>query len=100
MPPQVTRQEAERLKARYVCSDCWAHLVLFPDPQTRLIDVHCMTEGCACSGYVTKAFAERRKQEQAFDGMEARSALRGVLDWIEPEPRRSVAQALNDLGFG
>lgn len=100
MPTQVTRPEAEKLKTRYVCSDCWGHLVLFPDPKTRLVEARCMTEGCACSGYVTKAFAERRKQEQAGEYAEARASLRGTLDWADPEPRRSVAQTLQELGFG
>lgn len=98
MPPQVPRQEAERLKTHYVCSDCWGHLVLFPDPETRLIDVHCMTDDCPCNGFVTKGFIAQREQEQVLERMEARAALQGIVDWLEP--RRSVAQNLRELGFG
>jgi transposase len=98
MPTQVPRPETERLKTHYVCSDCWGHLVLFPDPQTHLIDVRCMTEGCPCSGYVTRGFTARREQEQVLERMEVRAALQGLVDWIEP--RRSVAQNLAELGFG
>ncbi|MFZ6029759.1 MAG: hypothetical protein ACOYYS_18760 [Chloroflexota bacterium] len=99
MPPQVTQPEAEYLKTRYVCSDCWGHLVPFRDATTKQFDVRCTTQGCACSGYVTQGFVRQRQQEQVFERMEARAALRDVLDWIEPAPRRSVAESLRQLGF-
>ena len=82
----------------YVCSDCWGHLVEFIDPKTRESHIRCTTEGCECSGYVSKRFVERRQAESAAERIAAREALRDAVPWLKA-PKKSTQQLLNELGY-
>lgn len=96
MPEPMTPDRASETVQRMVCSDCWEHLIEYYDAKTRMSVVRCATKDCECHGYVSKAFVERRAQENRAEAIEAKAVLREALPWM---PKRSEKELLSELGF-
>lgn len=79
---------------RYVCACCWGDLgvELRGDP-----DVYYCLKGDRCSGkgYVTRRYADKRRQESYFELAEVRRNYPN----IEPAPKLTEAQLIQALGF-
>lgn len=88
----MTREETNRIVSRYVCAQCWHHLIIVHG----MDDPVCSAYGTQHSGKVTKRYADRKRQEDAEDYMEAREVLReaGII-----APRQSQQQNMKELGF-
>lgn len=82
----------------YVCSNCWGSLVKFPIQGTRSWLVLCRKCQEETKGYVTRWFAENRRQESLADLPDVKRMLQeaGI---IESPPRKSEKKILNELGF-
>jgi DNA-directed RNA polymerase subunit RPC12/RpoP len=91
----VTFLEAQNLQADYVCSRCWGHLV------TRFVNggavVTCAVCGENTPGFVTKQYAERRKQESAAEKAEAQHVLKDIIP--SSSSGKSKDDLLKELGF-
>ena len=83
----------------YVCACCWGHLeeVLVEGEHV----VRCAKGGDECDGkgFVTKFYADRRRQESMGEAREVRTLLRefGVIE--NPLAGKSEEQLLKELGF-
>lgn len=96
----VDVREARTLVSRYVCSDCWGELAEFYDHRDPAhSDVRCGTEGCACKGFVTRSYTERRLAEQRGEAAEAGYSLRTAIAEISQAPQKTQAELLKDIGF-
>ena len=80
----------------YCCSACWGHLVKRPT-ENRLYIVECHSCGTDTPGYVTKAYADRRRAESFNEAYEVKKLLKGL--GILPTTKRSEQDILADLGF-
>ena len=78
----------------YVCSVCWGHLDLFNE------HVECAKYGTEHEGYVTKHYAENRRQDDAGDFIDARHTLRAAGIIENPHEGKTADQLLDELGFG
>lgn len=83
---------------RYVCARCWGRLVAKKAQDFRQADVVCANrdhDRCDGKGFVTKAYAERRRQESIAEYYEV---LHNYPDLL---PKRVVTerQVLSELGF-
>jgi hypothetical protein len=77
----------------YVCATCWGLLAeVFENGQHI---VKCTNPDCTGEGFVTKAYANRRKQDSLAERREARDNLTKILNL----PRKSKEQLLKELGF-
>ena len=87
--------EAQKLIANYVCSGCWGHLI------GHLVDggtlVLCASCGIETVGYVSKRYAERRRQESSFERMEAAQVLHKIIK--SNSSGLTVADHIKALGF-
>jgi len=86
--------EACHIKNRYICAVCWSHLTAFIEGDEYV--VRCAAYGAEHSGYVTRAYAERRRAEDLFDALEARQNLKDILGL---DGSGSAEDAINEL-FG
>lgn len=91
---------ARKTVKRYVCSMCWGALEIHPDP----IDpeknyVFCEKHQEETRGYVTRYFADRRRNESAFEKMDAENLLRrmGVIE--NPLAGKSQQELLKEIGY-
>lgn len=98
MPFQVeplTRDELDETLRDYVCATCWGALAFkYVEGQWFAVCPEC---GENTTGYTSKHFAERRRNESTGELVEAAHNLRDVLG-LRPE-RQSVEKNLSDLGF-
>jgi len=86
---------AMRMERDYVCAVCWGRLeASHVDEVTS--DLHCVNPDCAGSGFVTKRYAEKRKDESTFEYMEVKKKYGEQLGLTKPI---SAEQAMKDLGF-
>ncbi len=90
---------AHKTVKRYVCSNCWGELEIVPD-MTKQERYFVICKKCQddTKGYVTKYYANRRRNESAFEERDVTRLLQktGIL----PKPNYgSIPQMLNDLGF-
>lgn len=91
---------AQRTVRRYVCARCWGHLIIMDDRGADGLRAICPkneTGDCDGHGYVTKRYAERRKEESLSELYEVRD------NYPDLEERKSIpatAEAiLSELGF-
>jgi len=78
----------------YVCAICWGHLDLFNE------QIECAKYGKDHEGFVTKHYAENRRQDDAGDFIEARQVLRDAGIVENPHEGKTTDQLLDELGFG
>ncbi len=91
----LTRDELDEILREYVCSTCWGALAFrYVDGQWFAICPEC---GENTVGYVSKRFADRKREESVGELAEAEHNLRDVLG-LRPE-RQTRAKNLSDLGF-
>lgn len=97
MPDPLTPELAMRTIRDYVCAQCWGGLLLYPIDD-RMYHALCRAYGEEHSGYVTKYYAERRREESAGEKLEVRDMLveAGV---IKPEPRQPREKTIKELGY-
>ena len=95
---------AEATVSRYCCSNCWGHLLRFhtkveEDGKTH-IEEYVLCHSCLdeTRGYVTKSYAERKRQESEVQYTEARHNLAETLG-IPTSSGKSPEELLRDLGF-
>ena len=88
---------AERTVKRYVCSACWGHLTQKHADNGNLIECHSCKE--ETPGFVTKAFAERRREESIGEKMDTTKMLREVGGIENPHAGKSTKQLLSEMGF-
>lgn len=89
---------ARDTEKRYVCARCWGRLVAKKAQDFRQADVVCANREaglCDGRGFVTQAYAERRRRESIAEYFEV---LRNYPDLL---PKRVVTerQVLAELGF-
>jgi DNA-directed RNA polymerase subunit RPC12/RpoP len=81
--------------AKYVCSNCWRTLM------TRSAAGHNLEVYCVHCGddihFVTKAYAEKKRQEDASDYQEALHNLKEYFP--QPATGETKEQIMKDLGF-
>jgi len=97
---KLDRDQAGTAIESQLCSNCWGELTeQFVEANVR--EVHCITEGCPCTGFVSRRYVERRMQEQINEMYEARHALADLIKEItsagKPDP--SHKDYLKMLGF-
>ena len=86
---------AMRMERDYVCSVCWGRLeATHVDEVTS--DLHCVNPECSGSEFVTKRYAETRREESTFEYMEVRDRYGRQMGITKP---MTAEQALKDLGF-
>lgn len=93
--------EALRTTALYLCAVCWNHLYL---PHAQYSDPENFEPVCAVypdehDGYVTKAWVESRKQQDALDYLDARKALSDAGVIQSPHKGKDKDTLLKELGF-
>ena len=82
----------------YVCSNCWGHLLAYPQGE-RMWMVICHRCEDETKGYVTRYFAESRRSESIGERSETRSLLQemGIIQFDESD--KSLDQLVRELGF-
>lgn len=86
--------------ARYVCSACWGELEVTPASEgSHLARVHCKRCGLETKGYVTKAYAERRRQESMGDLINTSRMMKSLGMIEDPNKGKPASQLLAELGF-
>lgn len=95
--------EASRVKNHYVCAVCWGHLMSFyrveegKPPYVEVVCARAVDGKCSGTTFVTKAYAERRRQESQAELWEARANLREILDL--PQSGKTADELIDEL-FG
>jgi ssDNA-binding Zn-finger/Zn-ribbon topoisomerase 1 len=86
---------AQSTVKRYVCARCWRPLIVtYHDGQNF---VECSNAAnCDGSGFVTAAYAERRRNESHAELIEARRNLESILP---ARPKRTEEEIMRDLGL-
>jgi len=86
-------------RSRYVCATCWGELELVPTDVSHLFRVECIRCGSGTTGYVTKAFANRRRDESAGELVNTSRMLRklGIIE--NPNAGKTAKQLLTEMGF-
>jgi hypothetical protein len=95
MLEQMTFDLAEKTKRDYCCSVCWNHLMLKAAPG-RMFTIECAAHGTEHTGFVTKAYVERRRSESRGELAEARHNLAGVMFPVE---QRTEQEIMKEIGF-
>lgn len=91
----ILRHLLDEILRDYVCSTCWSNLSFkHVEKKWYAICPNCNEE---TAGYVSKKFAERRKEESEQEFIEASRNLRDV---FEPNrERHSIEENLKAIGF-
>ncbi len=104
MPPTkvepLTRDELDEVLRDYVCSTCWGPLrfkYIEGGVSGKSWFALCVNCGYDTVGYVSKHFAERKREESVGELAEAEHNLRDCLG-LRLE-RQTRAKNLSDLGF-
>lgn len=80
---------------RYVCARCWGPLIVLPG-EDRLTQVVCANPTrCDGKGFVTRKYAERRREESIAEFWEVRSNYPNLVQ----RPMKPAAQLLAELGY-
>jgi hypothetical protein len=95
---------AQRDAKRYVCAVCWGDLsIIETDEGYRVICPKSNAGECTGSGFVTRRYAQRRKEESKVEKMEVRYIYIHQYKMPEiiglPRETKSQAQLLSELGF-
>jgi hypothetical protein len=86
---------AQGLLDTHVCSSCFGHLISHLTNEG--VVVTCASCGPATRGYVSKRYAERRRQESMAEKIEAQQVLKNVIP--SPNSGKSVTQLMRELGY-
>ena len=82
----------------YVCSNCWGHLLAYPmDNQLWLVICHRC--GDETKGYVTKYFADGRRDESHGEKFEARRMLEEMGIIQNEHAGKTSEELIKELGF-
>lgn len=89
-------RQAQITVASYCCSNCWSHVVSFPfaADKTRVLCPRC---GEDTRGYVSRHYADRRRQNSLGEKIEAAYTLRGVIK--SPVAGQTEGELLKGLGY-
>ena len=90
----VDLSTARTLVSKYVCARCYHPLVATFEGES--IVVSCTNPDCNGQGFVTRAYAERRRSESSGDYMEASHNLAEILGLKKKD--RTETEILQDLG--
>jgi hypothetical protein len=91
----LNRDQLDEILRDYVCSTCWGPLTFrYVDGQWFAL---CSEHKEATTGYASKKFAERKREQSGQELIEAERNLRDVLG-LRPE-KQTVEKNLSDLGF-
>ena len=92
----MTPELADITKNNYVCSQCWGHLEIFPAGNGfyRVKCAKCLDD---TKGFVTKHYADSRRQDSGAELLDAYRSLRGF--GINPHEGKSEEELLSELGF-
>jgi hypothetical protein len=82
----------------YVCSNCWGHLLAYPMDE-RLWLVVCHRCGDETKGYVTKYFADGRREESHGERHEAKQMLESMGIIQREHSGKSEDELIKELGF-
>jgi len=94
----VDKHQSEAFIRDYVCSVCWGHLVR--KRQSLEFDViECGAHGLLHSGFVTKFWVEKQRQNDQSDSVEAKDMLKTIGIIQSPHKDKSEKQLLEELGF-
>jgi hypothetical protein len=83
------------VRERYVCAKCWGHLNVYFTPGEADGRVTCDQCGDG-SGFVTKRFAERRRQASRGEAIEVRELLARI--GVTPHVVRTAEELLAEIG--
>ena len=86
--------DATRTQQRYCCAGCWGHLTIWSVRGTSDVRLACHKCGDG-RGFVTKAYAERRRSESLAEAAEAKSLLRKI--GVLPKSTQTVTETLKEL---
>jgi hypothetical protein len=89
-------QQAQFTVAKYCCSRCFGHLVIHPCGGN-LVHVLCGSCGENTKGYVSKHYAEQRRQESMGERVEAAYVLRNVIK--SAHAGKTETQLLKEIGY-
>lgn len=82
---------------RYVCSNCWGHLIERFDGDDSIVECHYCEE--ETTGFVTKQFADRRIEESAGERLEVKGMLIGLGVIENPHSGKSASELSKEMGF-
>jgi len=92
----VNLQLAMTLTNRYVCSRCWGPLIAVSvDTILEIICAQSTLGKCNGQGYVTRRYAERRRQDSLMEISE----IRRNYGFLLSKPRLTQKEILVSLGF-
>lgn len=94
MSKRLGQTQAIQTVSRYVCSVCWGRLEWGQDGVVR-----CQAYGDDHQGFVTSAYAERRRQVSRQEAAEVTHTLIQVGVLPNPHAGKSSAELLSKLGF-
>ena len=89
---------AELTVRDYVCSNCWGHLMKWPE-EGRLWSVLCHRCGEETKGYVTRYYAESRRSESFAEKSETRLLLQSMGIITNELSGMTEEELLAELGF-
>lgn len=99
MSVQMTWDQSERIRLRYVCSDCWTEV----RPEKVEEDVYllrCQTADCTTPGIVSLRTVKYKKSVNEHQLHLARIALHDSIPWMHIEKsNKSVEQLMKELGY-
>lgn len=91
----TARVELDDVLNHYVCSTCWGPLDFkYEDDHWYVL---CRTCGEETTGYASKAYADRRREQSEQELIEAEHNLREIMNLHKP--KQTVEKNLSDLGF-
>ena len=94
----IDRSTAPRFIRDYVCSICWGHL-LIKDMDAENAMIECAVYGSDHSGFVTKYWAEKQRQQDLNNSLDAKGMLRKIGIIENENAGKSEEQLLRELGF-
>lgn len=86
---------AMETQRRYVCARCWGPLIILPGEDRQMQVVCANPARCDGKGFVTRKYAERRREESIAELWEVRSNYPDLVR----RTRKPTAQLLAELGF-
>ena len=88
------QQEMTWTIRRYVCARCWSHLLIVKEPG-QPERVECSNRAhCDGKGYVTRRYAERRREESIGELMQVKNIYPDLF-----RSKRKEADLMTSLGF-
>lgn len=96
----LTWDQSERIRLRYVCSDCWSD-VHTEQVGENLYRIACDTAGCTTPGIVSLQTVNWRTRMNEHYRYLAMIALKDAIPWLKQvdHSNKSVKQLLEELGY-